>query len=52
VFWAVAETVRGTRLPVAVMERASAVGFALILIVFAIGLSNDVSTLAGSGVFH
>jgi regulator of sigma E protease len=52
VFWAVAEKVRGKRIPFAVMERASAVGFALILIVFAIGLSNDVSTLAGSGVFH
>jgi hypothetical protein len=34
------------------MERASAVGFALILIVFVIGLSNDISTLTGSGVFH
>jgi regulator of sigma E protease len=49
VFWALAEKVRGRRIPFAVMERAGAVGFVLILIVFAIGLSNDVSTLAGQG---
>ncbi|MBV8430249.1 MAG: site-2 protease family protein [Solirubrobacterales bacterium] len=49
VFWALAEKVGGRRIPVEVMERASAVGFALILIVFVIGLSNDISTLAGSG---
>jgi regulator of sigma E protease len=49
VFWAVAEKVRGRRIPVEVMERAGAIGFALILIVFVIGLSNDISTLSGSG---
>jgi regulator of sigma E protease len=49
VFWAVAEKVRGKRIPVEVMERAGAVGFALILIIFVIGLSNDISTLTGSG---
>jgi regulator of sigma E protease len=49
VFWAVAEKVRGKRIPFAVMERASAVGFVLIVIIFVIGLSNDISTLAGSG---
>jgi hypothetical protein len=31
------------------MERAGAVGFVLILIVFVIGLSNDISTLTGQG---
>jgi hypothetical protein len=31
------------------MERASAVGFGLIMIVFLIGLSNDISTLTGRG---
>ena len=51
VFWAVAEKVRGRRIPFSVMERASAVGFVLILLVFAIGLSNDISTLSGPG-FH
>jgi regulator of sigma E protease len=49
VFWAVAEKVRGKRIPFDVMERASAVGFVLIIIVFVIGLSNDISTLTGSG---
>jgi regulator of sigma E protease len=49
VFWAVAEKVRGRRIPVQVMERAGAIGFALILVVFVIGLSNDISTLTGSG---
>jgi regulator of sigma E protease len=51
VFWAVAEKVRGRRIPFAVMERAGLVGFALIAVVFAIGLSNDISTLSGPG-FH
>jgi regulator of sigma E protease len=49
VFWALAEKARGKRIPVEVMERAGAVGFALILIIFVIGLSNDISTLTGSG---
>ncbi|HLY48070.1 MAG TPA: site-2 protease family protein [Solirubrobacteraceae bacterium] len=49
VFWALAEKVRGRRIPVETMERAGAVGFALILIVFVIGLSNDISTLTGAG---
>jgi regulator of sigma E protease len=49
VFWAVAEKVRGKRIPFSVMERAGFVGFALILMLFVIGLSNDVSTLTGKG---
>ena len=49
VFWAVAEKVRGTRIPFSVMERAGVVGFALILLLFVIGLSNDISTLSGPG---
>src|SRR5437764_1482333 len=49
VFWALAEKVRGRRIPFEVMERAGAVGFVLIVLVFVIGLSNDISTLTGSG---
>jgi regulator of sigma E protease len=49
VFWALAEKVRGRRIPFAVMERAGVVGFALILILFVIGFSNDISTLTGPG---
>ena len=48
-FWAVAEKVRGRRISFDVMERAGVIGFVLILLVFAIGLSNDISTLTGSG---
>jgi regulator of sigma E protease len=49
VFWALAEKVRGKRIPFEVMERAGALGFVLIVIVFVIGLSNDISTLTGPG---
>jgi regulator of sigma E protease len=51
VFWAVAEKVRGRRIPFSVMERAGVVGFVLILFIFVIGFSNDISTLSGPG-FH
>ena len=49
VFWAVAEKLRGKRIPFATMERAGLVGFALILLLFAIGLTNDIHTLSGKG---
>jgi regulator of sigma E protease len=49
VFWAIAEKVRGRRIPFELMERVGAVGFVLILLVFVIGLSNDISTLTGRG---
>jgi regulator of sigma E protease len=49
VFWALAEKVRGKRIPFEVMERAGVVGFVLIVMLFVIGLSNSISTLTGSG---
>ena len=49
IFWAVAEKIRGRRVPLYVMERASFVGIALIGLLVVIGLSNDISSLAGSG---
>ena len=49
VFWALAEKVRGRRIPFEVMERASVVGFVLIAMVFAIGLTNDIHTLSNGG---
>jgi regulator of sigma E protease len=49
VFWALAEKVRRRRIPFSVMERAGVVGFVLIILVFVIGLSNDISTLSGQG---
>jgi regulator of sigma E protease len=48
-FWALAERISGRKIPFEVMERASVLGFVLILIIFVIGLSNDISTLTGSG---
>jgi regulator of sigma E protease len=49
VFWALAEKISRRRIPFEVMERASVIGFVLILIIFVIGLSNDISTLTGGG---
>jgi regulator of sigma E protease len=49
VFWAVAEKLRGRRISFDVMERAGVVGFLLIIMLFVIGLSNDISTLSSKG---
>jgi len=49
IFWALAEKVRGRAIPFAVMERAGFVGFALVLMLFFIGLSNDIGRLTGEG---
>ena len=49
IFWAVAEKLRGKAISFRVMERASLVGFMLVLVLFAIGLSNDVGRLQGDG---
>lgn len=43
IFWAVAEKVRGRPIDFRILERASVVGFVLVLALFAIGLSNDIS---------
>jgi regulator of sigma E protease len=45
IFWALAEKVRGRAIPFSVMERASVVGFVLIIMLFVIGLENDVSRI-------
>ncbi len=54
IFWALAEKVRGRAIPFAVMERASVVGVGLVLMIFAIGLSNDIHRLSDSnfGLSH
>jgi regulator of sigma E protease len=41
--------VRGRRVSFSVMERAGVVGFALVLMLFAIGLTNDIGRLTGDG---
>jgi regulator of sigma E protease len=49
IFWALAEKLRGKAIPFRVMERASVVGFMLVLALFAIGLSNDIGRFNGQG---
>jgi regulator of sigma E protease len=51
IFWALAEKARGRPIPFAIMERASVVGFALVLFLFLIGFTNDIHTLSNGG-FH
>jgi regulator of sigma E protease len=45
IFWAVAEKVRGRAIPFSIMERASVVGFMLVLLLFFIGFTNDLDRL-------
>ena len=49
IFWALVEKVRGRPVAYSVMERASVVGFVLVLMLFAVGLSNDLGRLQGEG---
>ncbi|MEA2362927.1 MAG: regulator of sigma protease [Thermoleophilaceae bacterium] len=49
IFWAIVEKVRRKPVPISVMERASVVGFMLVILIFVIGLSNDISRLSGEG---
>ena len=46
IFWALAEKIRGRAIPFSVMERAGFVGFALVLALFVIGLTNDLDRIA------
>jgi len=49
IFWAIVEKVRRKPVPYAVMERAGVIGFMLVILVFLIGLSNDIDRLSGEG---
>jgi regulator of sigma E protease len=49
IFWALAEKVRRRPIPFSVMERAGFVGFALVALLFVIGLTNDIGRLTGEG---
>jgi regulator of sigma E protease len=51
IFWSIVEKIRGRPVPFRVIEGASVVGFLLVMMLFAVGLSNDISKLAGPG-FH
>jgi regulator of sigma E protease len=49
IFWSLVEKVRGTPVPFSVMERAGAIGFVLVIMLFFLGLSNDIGRLTGEG---
>ncbi len=49
IFWAVVEKLRGRPVPLRIMERSGMIGFALVLILFVIGLENDIGRLTGDG---
>jgi regulator of sigma E protease len=49
IFWALAEKLRGRPISFAVMERAGFIGFALVAVLFFVGLSNDIGRLTGEG---
>jgi regulator of sigma E protease len=49
IFWSLVEKVRGRPVPFRVMERAGALGFVLVIMLFFLGLSNDVGRLTGEG---
>ena len=49
IFWSIVEKIRGRPVPFRVMERASVIGFALVMVLFVIGLSNDIDRLTGEG---
>jgi regulator of sigma E protease len=50
IFWSLVEKVRGSPVPFSIMERSSAVGFVLVMILFAIGLTNDIDSLQNGGL--
>ncbi len=49
IFWSIVEKVRGRPVSFRTMEKAGAVGFILILMLFFIGLQNDIGRLSGEG---
>lgn len=49
IFWSLVEKVRGRPVSWRVMEKATAVGIALVLMLFFLGLSNDIGRITGEG---
>ncbi|HTQ12067.1 MAG TPA: site-2 protease family protein, partial [Fimbriimonadaceae bacterium] len=49
IFWAIVEKMRGEAVSLRVMERASIIGFALVAMLFVLGLSNDIGRITGEG---
>ena len=49
IFWSLVEKARGRPVPFRVMERAGALGFVLVIMLFVLGLTNDIGRLTGEG---
>ncbi|MCB8970174.1 MAG: RIP metalloprotease [Solirubrobacterales bacterium] len=49
IFWAIVEKVRGRPVSLVVMERSGLIGFALVMVLFLIGLQNDIDRLGDGG---
>jgi regulator of sigma E protease len=49
IFWSLIEKLRGEPVSLRVMERATVIGFALVAMLFFIGLSNDIGRISGEG---
>jgi regulator of sigma E protease len=49
IFWALVEKLRGRPVSLRMMERATAVGIALVVMLFFLGLSNDIGRITGEG---
>jgi regulator of sigma E protease len=49
IFWALVEKLRGRPASLRVMERATMVGIALVVMLFFLGLSNDIGRITGEG---
>jgi regulator of sigma E protease len=49
IFWAIVEKIRRKPVSFSVMERAGVVGFMLVILIFLVGLSNDIDRLSGEG---
>lgn len=52
IFWAVVEKLRRRPVPFSVMERSGVVGFALVMVLFFIGLTNDIDRLSSGEGFR
>ncbi|HEY3435183.1 MAG TPA: M50 family metallopeptidase [Solirubrobacterales bacterium] len=49
IFWSLVEKVRGRPVSLRVMEKATVIGVALVLMLFFLGLSNDIGRITGEG---
>ena len=50
IFWSLVEKVRGRPVPYSTMERGAAFGFVLVMMLFFVGLTNDLGRLFGEGI--